>query len=113
PAPVVPPTLGRAFQPTGLQVLFALLCNPDCINRPYRELARMAGVAHGTVGWVIPDLQQQGFVGVRTRRRGKLRLFNLERLLTQWVDAYARQLRPRTLIGRYYVPTLEGWRNWP
>src|SRR5690606_10807619 len=34
-------------------------------------------------------------------------------LLTQWVDAYARQLRPRTLIGRYYVPTLEGWRNWP
>jgi hypothetical protein len=113
PAPMVPPALGRAFQPTGLQVVFALLCNPARINLPYRELAAMAGVAHGTVGWVIPDLQQQGFVAQRKGGRGARRMYQIERLLTQWVDAYARQLRPRTLIGRYYVPTLEGWRNWP
>ncbi|HCE09632.1 MAG TPA: hypothetical protein DEQ40_13730, partial [Oxalobacteraceae bacterium] len=25
----------------------------------------------------------------------------------------ARVLRPRTLLGRYYVPTLEGWKDWP
>lgn len=112
-APVVPPALGRAFQPTGLQVVFALLCNPNLIARSYRELAAMAGVAHGTVGWVIPDLQQQGFAGHLKGRRGTRRLFNLERLLAQWADAYARQLRPRTLIGRYYVPALEGWRDWP
>ncbi len=112
-APAVPLALGRAFQPTGLQVLFVLLCNPKLINHPYRELAAMAGVAHGTVGWVIPDLQQQGFVVGLKGKRGKRRLFNLERLLAQWVDAYARQLRPRMLIGRYYVPTLEGWREWP
>ena len=112
-APVVPPVLGRAFQTTGLQVLFALLCNPELINKPYRELGQMAGVAHGTVGWVIPDLQQQGFVlGLKGAGR-KRRLVNLERLLVQWVDAYARQLRPRTLIGRYYVPTLQGWQDWP
>lgn len=108
-APIVPPALGRAFQPTGLQVLFALLCNPELIDRPYRELATLAGVAHGTVGWVIPDLQQQGFV---VAHKGTRRLFNLERLLAQWVDAYTRQLRPRLLINRYYVPTLEGWRDW-
>ena len=112
-APIVPPGLGRAFQPTGLQVLFALLCNPKWINRPYRELAALAGVAHGTVGWVIPDLQKQGFVIDLKGRRGTRRLFELDRLLAQWVDAYARQLRPRLLIGRYYVPTLEGWRDWP
>jgi hypothetical protein len=113
PAPMVPPALGRAFQPTGLQVVFALLCDPERINRPYRELAAMAGVAHGTVGWVIPDLQQQGFVAQRKSGRSARRMYQIERLLTQWVDAYARQLRPRTLIGRYYVPTLEGWRDWP
>lgn len=112
-ASVVPPALGRAFQPTGLQVLFALLCNPALIDKPYRELAQIAGVAHGTVGWVVPDLQQQGFViGFRGTRR-KRRLVNLERLLAQWVDAYARQLRPRTLIGRYYAPTLQDWQDWP
>jgi hypothetical protein len=112
-APIAPAALGRAFQPTGLQVVFALLCNPKLIDRPYRELAAMAGVAHGTVGWAIPDLQQQGFIARLKGRRGTRRLFNLERLLAQWVDAYARQLRPRTLIGRYYVATLEGWREWP
>lgn len=112
-APLVPLALGRAFQPTGLQVVFALLCNPELINRPYRELATMAGVAHGTVGWVFADLQRQGFVADLKGKRGTRRMFQLERLLAQWVDAYARQLRPRTLIGRYYVPALEGWRDWP
>lgn len=113
PTPMVPPALGRAFQPTGLQVVFALLCDPGRINQPYRELAAMAGVAHGTVGWVVPDLQRQGFVAQRKEGSGARRMFQVERLLAQWVDAYTRLLRPRTLIGRYYVPTLDGWRDWP
>jgi hypothetical protein len=107
------PTLGRAFQPTGLQVIFTLLCNPQAINMPYRELAKLAGVAHGTVGWVIPDLQQLGFVSDLQGKRGTRRLFERERLLHQWTDAYARVLRPRTLIGRYHVPDFEGWKKWP
>jgi hypothetical protein len=105
--------LGRAFQPTGLQVLFALLCHPEWINLPYRDLATRAGVAHGTVGWVMPDLQQQGFVTEVNGKRGTRRLYETERLLALWVDAYARQLRPRTLLGRYYVATLDGWQDWP
>ncbi|MEP7182669.1 MAG: type IV toxin-antitoxin system AbiEi family antitoxin [Betaproteobacteria bacterium] len=109
----VQPHLGRAFQATGLQVLFALLCNPKAVERPYRELAAMAGVAHGTVGWAMPDLQQLGFVRDLEGRRGTRRLFDGERLVAQWADVYARVLRPRTLIGRFYVPTLEGWKDWP
>jgi hypothetical protein len=108
-----PHAAGRAFQPTGLQVLFTLLCNPQAVNRPYRDLGKMAGVAHGTVGWVIPDLQKQGFVDDRNGKRGTRRLFQHERLLNQWADAYARALRPRTLLGRYYVQTLDGWKDWP
>jgi hypothetical protein len=29
------------------------------------------------------------------------------------VDAYARQLRPRLALGRYFVQTIDGWRDWP
>jgi hypothetical protein len=112
-AKTVPPHTGRAFQPTGLQVLFALLCDPQAVNRPYRELAAMAGVAHGTVGWVMPDLKQLGYVRDLKGKRGKRRLFDGERLLGQWVDAYARLLRPRMLIRRFYAPTLQDWRDWP
>lgn len=107
------PQLGRAFQPTGLQVLFALLCHPEWVNLPYRELAARAGVAHGTVGWAMADLMQQGFVTELKGKRGTRRLYQGERLLAQWADAYARQLRPRTLLGRYYVPTLDAWQDWP
>jgi hypothetical protein len=73
----------------------------------------MAGVAHGTVGWVMPDLQQLGYVHDLNGKRGTRRLFEPERLLGQWTDAYARALRPRTLLGRYHVPAMEGWKDWP
>ena len=112
-ARAVPLSTGRAFQPIGLQLLFALLCDRLAVNRPYRELASMAGVAHGSVGWVMPDLQQLGHLRDLAGKRGTRKLFGLARLLNQWVDAYARVLRPRTLIGRYYLPTLEGWQDWP
>ena len=93
----------RAFQPTGLKVLFALLCRPDAVNLPYREIAEMAGVAHGTVGWVMPELPKLGFmVDVDNRRR----LIDRERLLGRWVETYARLLRPKLLLARYQAPDL-------
>jgi hypothetical protein len=109
----VAPEVGRAFQPGGLQVLFALLGDPAALNLPYRELARQAQVAHGTVGWVMADLQRLGFVRDTPGKRGTRRWLDGRRLLTQWAEAYARLLRPRMLIGRYNVETLDGWENWP
>ena len=89
---------GRAFQATGLQVLFALLARPGIVERPYREIATAAGVAHGTVGWVMAELPRLGYVANVVGRR---RLVDGERLLDRWTEAYARTLRPRLLLGRY------------
>jgi hypothetical protein len=89
---------GRAFQPTGLQVLFALLARPELVGRPYREMAVAAGVAHGTVGWVMAELPALGYVA---KVGGRRRLVNGQRLLDQWTEAYARTLRPRLLLGRF------------
>ncbi|MBL7004782.1 MAG: hypothetical protein ISR69_12260 [Gammaproteobacteria bacterium] len=50
---------GRAFKPTGLKVLYALLKNQQLIYAPYREIAKVAGVALGTVGWVINDFWRE------------------------------------------------------
>ena len=95
---------GRAFQPRGLQVLFALLCEPGLVDRPYREIAAHAQVAHGTVGWVMAELPKLGFIG---GVKGRRRLLQGERLLAQWVEAYARTLRPKLLLGRYAAETLD------
>lgn len=89
---------GRAFQAGGLRVLFALLARPELVARPYREIAAQAGVAHGTVGWVMAEMPGLGYVAVVGGRR---RLTNGERLLGQWAEAFARTLRPRLLLGRF------------
>lgn len=103
-APKAGDALGRAFQPTGLQVLFALLCKPEIVDRPYRDIAKLADVAHGTVGWVMPELPRLGYVGTLNGRR---RLLNGPRLLQQWVEAYARTLRPKLVLERWRADSLD------
>jgi hypothetical protein len=103
---------GRAFRATGLQVLFVLLARPGLVARPYREVAAAAGVAHGTVGWVMAELPGLGYVAEIGGRR---RLVNGERLLDRWTEAYARTLRPKLLLGRYRgdVARLQRTTEWP
>jgi hypothetical protein len=103
---------GRAFQATGLQVLFALLARPELVARPYREIAAAAGVAHGTVGWVMAELPGLGCIA---KVGGRRRLINAERLLDRWTEAYARTLRPKLLLGRYRgdVGALQRTTPWP
>jgi hypothetical protein len=109
--PIAQPTLqptGRAFQASGLQVIFALLCNPGQVDCPYREIAKLAGVAHGTVGWVMAELPKLRFIAEVGKKR---RLLQPERLFQQWVEAYARTLRPKLYLGRYKTETLDWWKT--
>jgi hypothetical protein len=101
------PNAGRAFQATGLQVVFALLCKPEWVNRPYREIAKLAGVAHGTVGNVMEDLIDAGYVFELGRANRRLR--NMARLADTWTEAYARTLRPKLLLGQYRAPNRDWW----
>jgi hypothetical protein len=97
----------RVFQPAGIQVVFALLCEPERVNAPVREIAEAAGVAHGTVGHILDDLRRMGHVvefGRREGARGRARqrrLLQRRRLLDLWVEAYAQVLRPRLNPRRY------------
>ena len=97
---------GRAFQASGLKVLFALLCHPEWVAGPYREIARLAGVAHGTVGWVMADLPTLGFVA---EINGERRLLQPELLLKRWAEAYARTLRPKLIMGRFRTDQPRWW----
>jgi hypothetical protein len=95
----------RAFEPKGMQVVFVLLCQPDAVALPYRELARLADVAHGTVGHVINDLEALGYVAYgpppKGKKRGPRKLVNHAGLLDEWARIFAKTVRHRYLIGRY------------
>ena len=99
----------RAFQPTGLKVLFAFICNPDLVNAPYRDIANAANVALGTVGWVINDLKELGYITEFGKGRRVLR--GREKLLDRWATAYPEQLRPKLIIGRYTVRDKTWWKH--
>lgn len=92
---------GAAYRPTGLQVLFGFLCEPALVNEPYRAIAQKVGVAHGTVGWVMRDLRELGFL--LTLGPKKNRLVEREKLLRVWVEQYAATFRPKLKLGRYKV----------
>lgn len=92
-------TTRRAFKPTGLKIIFVFLCNPLLVNAPYRDVAKAAGVALGTVGWVIRELKETGFLVELDKR--KRRLLNKEKLLERWVTDYPEKLRPNLFLGNY------------
>lgn len=99
----------RAFAGAGLQVLFALLCAPEYVNKPYREIARAAGVALGTVGWVLTDLKALGYLLAQGRGRKALRRH--EELYEQWVTQYLRQFRPRLKTRRFRAANPDWWQD--
>lgn len=99
----------RAFQQTGLKVIFAFFCDEKLVNTPYREISKATDVAVGTVGWVIHDLKQEGFLVYVGKRERKL--YQKEKLFNKWVEAYNQKLRPKIKIGAYKTGKDELWRN--
>ncbi|MCU7854287.1 MAG: hypothetical protein KZQ79_01100, partial [Candidatus Thiodiazotropha sp. (ex Lucinoma borealis)] len=100
----------RAFDRTGLKVVFAFLCRPELVAETYREIAEVAGVALGTVGWVINGLKEAGFIYEYGRKKGR-ELVDYKRLLDRWVETYPEKLRPKTHIGDFYADDPYWWQG--
>jgi hypothetical protein len=102
---ITKPLGARRNKPAGLKILFYLLCNPRFENESYRNISEAANVALGSVGWIMKELREQGFlIGIG---KGRFKLIQKERLFHQWIEAYPGQLRPKQLLGRY-----NGERDW-
>ncbi len=91
--------LKRTFKPAGLRVIYTFLCNPGLENKTYREIAAEAGVALGTVDWIMKELKELRFL-LDIGKRGQ-RLIQKGNLLQRWVTAYPEQLRPKLTLGRF------------
>ena len=108
PGGILAPKPTRAFQATGLKVVFGFLIKPDLVHAPYRTIAEFTDVALGTVGWVINDLKTHGFL---LDAAGKRRLIRRKELLDMWVEAYPEKLKPKLFLGRYQARNKDWWRN--
>ncbi len=101
---------GRAFQPTGLKVGYAFLCNPELINAPYRKIAVIADVAIGTIGWVIADLKDAGIILDKGKRKGR-KIVNYKKFLDRWVENYPVKLRRKLVIGEFRTKNQAWWKK--
>lgn len=99
----------RAFTPIGLKIVYALLCWPELINAPYRDIAQAASASLGSVTLVIKDLINLGYI-VDMDRQGR-RLKNRKKLFERWLLAYPEQLRPKLETGRYRAPDSDWWQT--
>lgn len=100
----------RGGTATALRVIFALLCQPELVNAPYRELNQIARVALGAIGWVFFDLNNRGFTTGGTKK-GDRRILERQRLIEEWVTNYPIKLRPKLNPKRFHAPDPNWWRQ--
>lgn len=105
----MPAAKNRATTATGMRVVFALLCKPELLNAPYRDIAAAAGVALGTVGWVFYALQNRGHLLIDKRK--KRQFVDVRRVIEEWVLNYPVRLKPRLAAQRFHAPAAGWWKN--
>jgi len=99
-----------AFGDAAVRLVFALLMQPELLGRPYREMAEVAGVAQGTITYVLKNLEALGYC----QKPGQRRILRRRLALAErWADAYAERLRPKQLRGRFDVPGPDWWKDVP
>ncbi|MDO8812120.1 MAG: type IV toxin-antitoxin system AbiEi family antitoxin [Gallionella sp.] len=100
----------RTGTATNLRAFFALLCKPELLNAPYRDINQAAGVALGTVGWVFFDLNARGYI-TGGKGKGDRVLLERLRLVQEWVTNYPIKLRPKLNPRRFRAPKTDWWKE--
>jgi len=90
----------EVFTPSGGQILFHLLQNPELINATYRHLAEISKVSLGSVSKTINGLLNEDFA-VKQNTEKKYQLVRREELLEKWVTLVNEKILPAHKIGNY------------
>ncbi len=99
----------RAFQETGIKLVFGLLARPELIKSSYRELSETVGISLASTGYVMQELTDLNFL---LKTADKRVLKNKKELLNRWVIAYHDVLRPRILKRKMRFIDKASYANW-
>lgn len=98
----------RAGTPNYLKMVFALLCQPELINAPYRRIQQVVGVALGTIGGMFADLKKRGYL---LGEQGNWRLLEQERLIQEWATNFPIKLRPKLNPRKFRAQNPDWWKT--
>jgi hypothetical protein len=99
----------RVFKPGGLKLIFALLNNPGMEKATYRDMAKAANVALGTVDFVMTELKELGFL-IDMAKKGR-QLLKTGQLLRRWVEAYPENLKPKLAQEKFRTNAHHWWKD--
>ena len=100
----------RAFNKSGLKVLYLLLTEPEFLNIPYREIGKYSDVAIDTVSKTYKDILREKFI-VKVSKRN-YRFLDKERLFVEWVKSYNRHLRPKLRFRQFqWIDPKNDWKK--
>lgn len=95
------PIVKRAFQKTGLKLIYNLLINPNLASETYRQIATQTKISLASIGYIFEELKEDKFL-VEINKEKK-QLSNIKRLITKWAISYGENLRPKIHRG-YFTP---------
>ena len=98
----------RAFGEAGTKLVYELLCHPEHVNLSFRELASLTQLSLGSVGTIIQELTQMGFISKAKKRV----LLEKETLLKRWLIAYSEVLRPKLIMKRMRPLSSTFYKDW-
>ena len=99
----------RAFQETGLKIIFHLLNKPENLQDSYRRIAEQADVSVGSVSNVMAELEALNYL---LKTNDKRVLKNKTELVERWVVDYNGTLKPRILRKRMRFIDQDQFKNW-
>ena len=98
---------GRAFNSAGLKLIFAIFNQPEFLQASYRDISNKVNIALGSVGPVMDDLYESGYI----LDDGERSLVNKKRLFERWVDGYLEKLRPKQIMACYTSDDENWWQR--
>jgi len=110
------PNPGRAFQTSGLKLIYAFLADLDScdninnalVNQSFRSINQQTGVSLGSIGLILNDLKSAGFIVMD----GKTRLLmDRKKLFSKWVAGYIDRLRPKLITKRFSAGSKDWWKG--
>ena len=99
---------GKAFQPTGLKVIFSLLTDPALANTSLRNIASHSGVSLGSVSAIQKDLFAHGYL---EKINNTIELKNKGQLTNRWAEAFPYLVRNKTHLGQFTADNIDWWRS--
>jgi hypothetical protein len=104
-----PRKTSRAFNASGLKLIFCFLIEPSLVGETYRKMAEASGVSLGAIGWVLNDLKDKGYIRERGNK-GSRSLESPMELLDRWVETYPEKLLPDLDMGLFQAKSELPWK---